>query len=330
MDDKLISDVLDRQGFGSNVQLVAEENDCLVLRLEAPTGEGYMTMYHVMPGVFIMFNEFHLESCKSECQDMDMVFCIDHCRQGRMEHENSMYGKYYMESGDIRIDTRLHHSGNENMPTKYYHGVTIGFQPELAENTINRESLGINVDIKEIFDRFIRDDKEFLMRRDLLLKNDEAFIKNFDELYSVPKDIRIDFYKVKVLEILLRLRMIEASGYMNEKQYIPVSQAEKIKQIYRFIIDRPDKNYTLEELSDRFRVPQSTLRKNFSLIYGSPIYKYVKNYKMNLAAEMLINDKDMKISDIAESVGYDNPSKFSAAFKDVMGVTPMTYKSNKS
>ena len=53
MDDKLISDVLDRQGFGSNVQLVAEENDCLVLRLEAPTGEGYMTLYMVMKGVYV-------------------------------------------------------------------------------------------------------------------------------------------------------------------------------------------------------------------------------------------------------------------------------------
>jgi transcriptional regulator, AraC family len=56
MKDKVISEVLDRQGFGSNVQLVAEDEGCKVLRLEAPTGEGFMSLYLVsMPGIYVMF-----------------------------------------------------------------------------------------------------------------------------------------------------------------------------------------------------------------------------------------------------------------------------------
>ena len=60
MNDKVISEVLDRKGFGSNVQLVAEDEGCKVLRLEAPTGEGFMSLYLVMPGIYVMFNDFHL------------------------------------------------------------------------------------------------------------------------------------------------------------------------------------------------------------------------------------------------------------------------------
>ena len=34
----------------------------------------------------------------------------------------------------------------------------------------------------------------------------------------------------------------------------------------------------------------------------------------------------MQISEISMQLGYDNASKFAAAFKDVMGVTPQCYR----
>jgi len=142
----------------------------------------------------------------------------------------------------------------------------------------------------------------------------------------VPKDIRVDFFKVKIMELLLRLKTLDTSRYADERLYIPAGQADRIKQVHKLIIDNPEKNYTVEELSKSFDIPESTLRKNFRIIYGSPIYQYIKNHKMNLAAEILKNDKNIKISDVAERVGYDNPSKFAAAFKAVMSVTPLAYR----
>jgi len=324
--DKVISEVLDRQGFGSNVQLVAEDEGCKVLRLEAPTGEGFMSLYLVMPGIYVMFNDFHLEACESEFQNMDTVFCIDYCRQGRMEHDNETFGRYYMESGDIRIEKRIHHAGSFSMPTKHYHGITIGIQPELAEESLKREMPGIKVDIGLIMEKFCATDKEFLLRKDTILKSDEPLDKIFNELYSIPKDIRIAFFKVKIMELLLRLEMLDTSLYSSERVYIPASQAERIKQVHKLIVDNPERNFTSEELSHIFSIPESTLRKNFRIIYGSPLYKYIKTYKMNLAAGLLKSDENIKISDVASNVGYDNPSKFAAAFKDVLGVTPVKYR----
>ena len=231
-----------------------------------------------------------------------------------------------MESGDIRIDRRIRHSGNVHMPTKYYQGITIGFQSEKAEASIRNEMPGIMVDIKSIAEKFCPDDKEFLLRKETMLNNSETIESIFNELYNVPKAIRIDFFKVKIMELLLRLTALDISRYGDERLYIPASQADRIKQVHKLMIDNPEKNYTVEELSKSFDIPESTLRKNFRIIYGSPIYKYIKNHKMNLAAEILKNDKNVKISDVAERVGYDNPSKFAAAFKDVMSVTPMAYK----
>ncbi len=328
MNDNLINGVLHSKGFGSNVQSVAEDENCSVLRIQSPTGEGYMTLYQVIKGVYVMFDEFHLESCESEFKNMKDVFCIDHCRQGRIEHENLLGNKFYMESGDLKLGRRINHSGRIHMPNGYYYGMTIGFHIYEAKKNIQNELSGIDIDIGAIVDKFNSSDEEYFIRRDSLLKNDECIDHILNEMYNVPKEIRMDLFKVKIMELLLRLKMLDKTLYKDDRLYIPASQAEKIKEVHKLIIEEPDKNYTVEEMAGIFGIPESTLRKNFREIYGSPIYKYIKKFKMTKAAELLKNDDGLKISDVAESVGYDNPSKFAAAFKDVMGVTPMTYKNN--
>lgn len=325
MNDNLISGVLQSKGFGSNVQSVAENDNAHVLRIQSPTGEGYMTLYMVMKGVYVMFDEFHLESCESEFKNMKNVFCIDHCRQGRIEHENLLGDKFYMESGDLKLGRRINHSGSIHMPNGYYYGMTIGFEIGEAEKSIKSELSGVDIDIGAIVEKF-SSDKEYFIRRDSLLKNDEYIDHVLSEMYNIPKEIRMELFKVKIMELLLRLKMLDKTLYKDERLYIPASQAEKIKEVHKLIIDSPGKNYTVEVLSQKFGIPESTLRKNFREIYGSPIYKYIKKYKINKAAELLRTDRNLKISDVAESVGYDNPSKFAAAFKDVMGLTPLEFR----
>ncbi|MCR5544155.1 MAG: AraC family transcriptional regulator [Eubacterium sp.] len=335
MKDNLISGVLQSKGFGSNVQSVAENDNAHVLRIQSPTGEGYMTLYMVMKGVYVMFDEFHLESCESEFKNMENVFCIDHCRQGRIEHENLLGNKFYMESGDLKIGRRINHSGRIHMPNGYYYGMTIGFEIGEAEKSIRSELPGIDIDIETIVDKFSSSDKsdlpaeEYFIRRDSLLKKDEHIDHILGEMYNIPNEIRMDLFKVKIMELLLRLKMLDKSLYKDERFYIPAGQAEKIKEVHKLIIDSPGKNYTVEVLSQTFGIPESTLRKNFREIYGSPIYKYIKKVKINKAAELLKSDSSLKVSDVAESVGYDNPSKFAAAFKDVMGLTPLDFKQKK-
>lgn len=328
MNDNLISGVLQSKGFGSNVQSVAENDNAHVLRIQSSTGEGYMTLYMVMKGVYVMFDEFHLESCESEFKNMKNVFCIDHCRQGRIEHENLIGDKFYMESGDLKLGRRINHSGSIHMPNGYYYGMTIGFEIGEAEKSIKNELSGVDIDIGAIVEKF-SSDKEYFIRRDSLLKNDEYIDHVLSEMYNVPKEIRMDLFKVKIMELLLRLKMLDKTLYTDDRIYIPAGQAEKIKEVHKLIIDSPSKNYTVEVLSQMFDIPESTLRKNFREIYGSPIYKYIKKFKINKAAELLKNDRSLKVSDVAESVGYDNPSKFAAAFKDVMGITPLEYKQKR-
>ena len=60
--------------YGPNVQNLVESDDCKVMRLSDNSGEGMMTLYHVFPGVFLMYNDFHMKECVSGFQtDMDLL-----------------------------------------------------------------------------------------------------------------------------------------------------------------------------------------------------------------------------------------------------------------
>ena len=52
----------------------------------------------------------------------------------------------------------------------------------------------------------------------------------------------------------------------------------------------------------------------------------MRNYRMNYAASLLRSDKTLKVADVAGLVGYDSPSKFTAAFHQTMGKTPLEYR----
>lgn len=75
--------------YGPNVQNLIESDDCKVMRLSDNSGEGMMTLYHVFPGVFLMYNDFHMKECVSGFQtDMDLL-CIDTAEKGALSRKSA-------------------------------------------------------------------------------------------------------------------------------------------------------------------------------------------------------------------------------------------------
>ena len=79
-------------------------------------------------------------------------------------------------------------------------------------------------------------------------------------------------------------------GAADERPYFYSSQTEKIKAVHKLLTDDLTRNYTTEELAKQFDLSTATLKNSFKGVYGSPIYTYIRNYKMNVAASMLVTD----------------------------------------
>ena len=92
--------------------------------------------------------------------------------------------------------------------------------------------------------------------------------------------------------------------------------------------ENPDRHYTMDELSKRYDIYTSVLKQCFKGVYGTAIYTYMRNYRMDLAATLL-TQTDEPITMIAGKVGYTNTSKFSAAFRRAKGKKPLEYRKIK-
>lgn len=305
---------------GDNVREIITDGTCRVMKMENETGEGIMTGYEVFPGAVIMYNDFHMAYCESKFHaDNVDILCIDHCREGSMEYNLSSEYFYYFEAGDLVVDNRRNHAGNINYPSKHFHGISIGFYLPVAEEQLKKEFKDFSVSLRDLQQKFKEHSPYVIKARD-------EIEHIFSELYRVPTKIKKDYFRIKLFELLLYLDALEFDKQKKEKPYFYKSQVEKVKAIQRLMTEDLTKHYTIEELAEQFGISQTSLKNCFKGVFGSPINSYMQNHRMNVAATQLLQEKEKSVAQIAGDVGYDSPSKFTAIFKKIMGITPLDYR----
>jgi len=72
-------------------------------------------------------------------------------------------------------------------------------------------------------------------------------------------------------------------------------------------------------------VSQTQLKNSFRNYYGESVYKYIRSRKMQMAADQLAEGQ-FSVMEIAGMFGYENCSKFAAAFRGEYGVSPSSYR----
>ena len=82
---------------------------------------------------------------------------------------------------------------------------------------------------------------------------------------------------------------------------------------------------TIEELSKQYLINPTTLKNAFKSVYGTSLAAHIKEHRMEQAAKML-KETNMTIAEIAQAVGYDSQSKFTATFKSLYQVLPREYR----
>lgn len=84
-------------------------------------------------------------------------------------------------------------------------------------------------------------------------------------------------------------------------------------------------NYSFTDIAEGLGMSKSTLTRRLkSLTDKSPI-EILSEYRFSLAKK-LVERGELSISEIAYSVGFNDPSYFSRRFKELFGVTPTSQK----
>ena len=278
-----------------------------------------MTCYQVFPGIELLYNDFHTGSCFGNKHACPNVMEINHCRRGRFECEFDNGTCAYLEEGDLSVSLLSNRTKNPCFPLEYYYGVSVVIDIAESPDAISSLLGNIPIDLPALRDRLCGNNCCFIMRAT------DSIEHIFSELYTVPDAVRPGYFKLKVLELLLFLSIVDISGIRPQRLYFHKEQVEIIKQIKQYITENIESHYTLETLSMRFGIPLTTMKLCFKGVYGTPIYAFIRSYRMQTAALLLAQSSE-SVTDIAGRVGYANASKFSGAFRQTVGLTPLKYR----
>ena len=78
---------------------------------------------------------------------------------------------------------------------------------------------------------------------------------------------------------------------------------------------------SIQQLAKMVSISESKLKKDFKIMYGSPIYEYYQKARMQVAHDKLLTGK-FSVKEVAMELGYSNLSNFTIAFKKEFSVLP--------
>lgn len=289
------------------------------------TGDVHIMIYQLFPGVEVAYISAHMTDFDFglfEQGDRNNYVSIHYCKEGRIEQEvNQEF--FYLMPGDCSIAIQDKIQKKFQLPLNHYHGISIKVNLDATENPLFSYLESCNcsplASLKHICSGMSH----------IVLRSSEIAKKFFGELYDVDSEQRLDYLRIKIPELFYRMKHAQTTNSYYDRNLVPRTQIEIVKTVSDYITQNLNGKITLKQLTLKFGVSDTYLQNAFRSVYGMPVISFIRVQKMQCAAQVLIHTT-RTIQEIAEQFGYENESKFSAAFKKIMGDSPGIYRKEHS
>lgn len=281
--------------------------------------QGYVYGCMLYPGIYIWKNDFHIHRIPNEKMDSYPYMKMNYCVQGRCEFslENNRYA--YLEPGMISID-RNQPEGMFISPNGRYEGLEIILNIDILKKHIPDMFSDCGIDILKMYEELQKDGGSYLAGVSEEWQEKAEFLS----LQLGGEEGSIEEYRFETLQLLYLLfhghtKMLAQVCYLTKGQKTIAMEIEA-----KLLGDLKEK-YTVGMLAKEYGVSPSSIEKYFAGVYGTSIAKYIREKRMDYAAQLLLNT-NLGIADIAAKVGYCNQGKFGTVFKEHAGATPLEYR----
>lgn len=282
--------------YGNNVTITTRDNECVIYRIRDDSGDSVLTRFEVYPGIALIYNDVHTDYISiKELVGYENILEINHCREGRIEFESSEGECLYVKKGDMAINMKAGVKSYSYFPQSHYHGVTIEIDFDKIEKNQNMIMKEMQLSPKILQDKFCNH------KQCIVLHEKQEFEHLFSEIYCVPEQIKKSYYKIKVMEILLFLFALDTTKEKIENRYFNKNLVAKVKEIHQYMLNHIDEKLTIACLADKHQISATNLKKYFKEIYGLSIYAYLKEKRIQKAAELL-RETNHEIGKIAELI----------------------------
>ena len=107
---------------------------------------------------------------------------------------------------------------------------------------------------------------------------------------------------------------------------MPLDESHFEAKINNYIMSNLQKAITLKEMADLVHLHPNYFISFFKQHFSTSPLEYVNNVRLEKAAQLLINQPEFSIEQVAYLVGYNDYRYFGRSFKKRYGLTPSAYK----
>ncbi|NOY08503.1 MAG: response regulator [Spirochaetes bacterium] len=156
------------------------------------------------------------------------------------------------------------------------------------------------------------------------IKESDSFAGDFLDLYSLRK-----LETIKDMHAWFRTKFIEVFKLAREtEEKLPDNII--VREILSIIRNEYKKDLSVEHIAGRVKIHRVYLNRLFKKETGRTCYKYIQEFRIKKAKQLLITE-NYKIAEIAEESGFRNYDQFCVVFKKTTGQTPTGFrKENKN
>lgn len=148
-----------------------------------------------------------------------------------------------------------------------------------------------------------------------------AILKDIYTLYSGWKDMAEVYIYLKLLTMLVRIKEYRFAGLGDEEE----NYAEKFGSVLRYIEQNYMYNITLEELAGMAGYSKYHFSRLFKKYCHTSFVSFLNRRKIK-AAELLLVNNDVSVTEAAMQVGFSSLTTFNRVFRDIKGCTPTEFR----
>lgn len=143
---------------------------------------------------------------------------------------------------------------------------------------------------------------------------------------TLSGNLRKIVIEAKVLELVaLQLDQLVKRDQVSTDQKINSKDQDAFYALRDFLHQSFADDHSLRTLSKTFGLNEFKLKKGFKEIFGTTVFDYLHDLKME-HARRLLQDAGAYVNEVSGQVGYKNPNHFSTAFKRKFGINPTQYR----
>ena len=125
--------------------------------------------------------------------------------------------------------------------------------------------------------------------------------------------------------LLQVIREYISSSTCRETGWLRALSDPRIGAALHSIHEKIEQSWTVAELASAAGMSRSAFALRFREMVGETPLEYLTRWRIYRAA-VLLEDRDKKLTDVANAVGYDSDASFNKTFRRIVGVTPGEYR----